>query len=361
MGSIKLKWPLGIGTMQWGRTWVDEQLNRGNLSDATCTEIYQELVDVHNIQFFDTAEGYGGGTSEERLRDVRHSCSEPDEKRSYPVVIGTKFLPTIGRWTEGSFNRALVGSCQRLGAEQCDIYFIHTPIHPLPLEFWIEAAVKEVNAGRIKEIGISNCNAAQVRRACAAAQKHGKRIVANQVMFNLLSFNSSELQDTLRTCDELGVKIIAYSPIGQGLLTKDLSKDIFSKTRFARMTRLKFEDLAELRHAIERMAAKYDKSMAQICLNWNICHGTIPLVGTRSLQQAKDSVGCLGWKLSADDVQELDRCALSRSTLSKPRWRRAIFVVFISCLVFSYHVNNVLTWLSSRWSSWWSRRRSRDD
>ena len=335
IGSLTLQQPLGIGTMQWGRTWLDQKLNRGNLDDQLCASICQEFTEVHGVQFFDTAEGYGGGTSEERLRDVLVEPAK-DQKQPHPCIIATKFLPTLARWTHGSFARALEGSCQRLGVDAIDIYFIHTPIHPLPLEHWVHAACREAKAGRIREIGISNCNAQQVRRACAEAQKHGLRIAANQIMFNLLCFQSPELQETLRACQENHVQIIAYAPIGQGLLTQALTDEKFSRIRLAKMTRIVMDELHDLRGVIERLASKYDKSMAQICLNWTICHGAIPLVGTRSMLQAQDTAGCLGWRLAAEDVEELDRHALKRSTLSKPRWKRVLFVTFITLLVFSY-------------------------
>ncbi|CAE7230134.1 unnamed protein product [Symbiodinium sp. CCMP2456] len=346
--------------MQWGRTWLDEKLNRGNLDDQLCASICQEFAEVHGVQFFDTAEGYGGGTSEERLRDVLVEPAK-DQKQPYPCIIATKFLPTLARWTHGSFARALQGSCKRLGVDAIDIYFIHTPIHPLPLEYWVHAACREAKAGRIREIGISNCNAQQVRRACAEAQKHGLRIAANQIMFNLLCFQSPELQETLRACQENHVQIIAYAPIGQGLLTQALTDEKFSRIRLAKMTRLAMDELHDLRGVIEGLASKYGKSMAQICLNWTICHGAIPLVGTRSMLQAQDTAGCLGWRLAAEDVEELDRHALKRSTLSKPRWKRVLFVTFITLLVFSYRVNRWADWLRSKWHSLWSWRGHRAD
>lgn len=355
IGEIELLKPLAVGTMAWGRTWLDEKLNRGNLSDETCAAIYKELTEVHQIQLFDTAEGYGGGTSEERLRDVANvaNASGGDEKRNYPVVFASKFLPTIARWSRSSFHNALRRSCERLGST-CDIYFLHTPIHPLPLEFWISCACEAAKAGLIKEIGISNCNASQVRRAQAEALKHGRRIAANQVMFNLLCFNSPELQEMWKTCQELDVKIVAFGTVGQGMLTDNLTNEKFAKIRLAKMTGLKMDELRDLRGSIQQLAEKYGKSMAQICVNWAICHNAIPLVGIRSLDQARDAVGALGWKLEQEDLEELDRHALRRGTLSKPRWKRAAFVMFISTLVCCYQLNHCIDWCKSKWRSFCS-------
>lgn len=126
-----------------------------------------------------------------------------------------------------------------------------------------------------------------------------------------------------QVCRELNVTIVAFSPIGQGLLTDKLTEENFKTNKAAKMMRFKSEedgtviskDLQALRIVIKEMATKYQKSMAQIALNWCICHETIPLVGCRSASQAKDSVGCLGWHLSKDDVLKLDTVACDHSTL----------------------------------------------
>lgn len=126
-------------------------------------QIFQELRNRHGIQFFDTAEGYGGGTSEERLRDLLALEGEGDSNGDIPqAVIGTKFLPHLARWSQWSLRRALFASNTRLGIAASDIYFIHTPVHPMPLEHWVAAAAKEANRGNARSLGLSNCDAEQV-------------------------------------------------------------------------------------------------------------------------------------------------------------------------------------------------------
>jgi len=106
---------------------------------------------------------------------------------------------------------------------------------------------------------------------------------------------------------------------------------------------LKWEDLTPLRMKISEIAEKNGKSMAQVCLNWVICHGAIPLVGIRTLDQAKSAVGCLGWKLSSEELESLDQFALCRSTLSKPGWKRFVFLFMISSLILAYRISTFLT------------------
>lgn len=116
-------------------------------------------------------------------------------------------------------------------------------------------------------------------------------------------------------CRELGVKIVAFSPIGQGLLTDGMNSEKWDSNKPAKMLRLQPNDIDALRLVVKEMAQKYDKTMAQVALNWCIQHSVIPLVGCRTPSQARDSIGCLGWSLSKDDVERLDQAALDKSTL----------------------------------------------
>ncbi|KNC74926.1 hypothetical protein SARC_12539, partial [Sphaeroforma arctica JP610] len=166
----------------------------------------------------------------------------------------------------------------------------------------------------------------QVRRAHAAGRKYGVPVVVNQVMYNLLDYNSTELREMEKACNDLDVKIIAYSPIGQGLLTDSLTPEKLVKNRPAKMTGLTWDKLQPLRECIRSIAQAHDRSMAQVCINWCIQHNTIPLVGCRSVSQAQDTLGALGWELTESEVRDLDEVALARSTLESPTWRRALFV-----------------------------------
>ena len=156
------------------------------------------------------------------------------------VVIVTKFLPNLWRWTKGCFYKSLRGSLDRLGVDCIDLYFIHTPIHPLPIEYFIQWACDEVDDGMINHIGISNFNADLTVRAANAAKRNGKRIECNQIMLNLLVWNSANHQETVRVCHELGIQIVAYSPIGQGLLTNSLTEAKFEGIRAVKMTGVKY-------------------------------------------------------------------------------------------------------------------------
>jgi len=174
---------------------------------------------------------------------------------------------------------------------------------------------------------LSNCNADQVRKAVIAGKKYGVPIVCNQVHYSLLDYNSTALHEMEKTCRELGVTIIAYSPLGQGLLTDKLTHDSFQTNKPAKMFRLSWSDIQPLRSCLRRIADSHDTTMAQVALNWCASHDTVVLVGCRSLRQAQDTLGAVGWDLTEEEVQELDSLALGRCTLDSPLWRRALFVM----------------------------------
>jgi len=341
MGSISLQQPLGIGTLQWGTTWIDEKMVKGGrISDATVHSIVGECLRA-GVTFFDSAEGYGGGTSEERLGRAALGCQ---------AALATKFLPTFWRCWRGAFQSAVLRSRAGLQVAKIPLYFIHTPVHWLPVEFWIEAACDAKDEGLIENIGVSNFDADQVIRAHVVASRRGHAIAANQVMFGLLNYKNVRLQETLRVCHELGIAIVAFSPIGQGLLTDRFSSDGFSSNRVAKMTGVRLNDLERLRGEMHAVAKETGKSMAQIALNWVICHDCIPLIGCRSLQQAQDTLGALGWRLNDEHIRRLDEVALGHSTLTGKRWKRVFFanvfgLVMVCC--------RFLRWLSgsSRFSA----------
>ncbi len=353
---------LGAGLMQWGTTDIDDKVvnAKGNLSEEEVRSLWNACRD-RQIVFFDTAEGkedlilcvesgphlliifvntgYGGGTSELRVRSVKkwYEDTPLDGRKEEAVIIATKFLPTLWRWTKGSFYKSLRGSLDRLGVNCIDLYFIHTPIHPLPLEYFIQWACDAVDDGLIKHIGISNCNSDLTLRAAAVARQNGKRIACNQIMLNLLVWNSAKHQETVTTCRELGIQIIAYSPIGQGLLTDSLTEEKFAGIRAVKMTGVKHAELQPLREKIETISKERGCTMAQVSINWVRGHGAVPLVGCRDVKQVEDAAKSMDWDLTRDEVETLDKLSLGLSLFDRPLYRRGLFVVFISLLQLAYY------------------------
>lgn len=321
---MSLEVPLGIGTMFWGDTPLDERMAGRIIPDDVLVRI-REIAGERGVRFFDTAEGYGVGSSEARLGRLEFARAEN--------LIATKFLPTLWRWTPGAFVRATEASNRRLSIERCALSFIHSPIHPRSPGVWIRGAARAMRAGKLAALGVSNFNAGQVRAAYKVAREEGISLVANQLMFSLLVYRSNALQDTLAACRELGIAVVGYGALGQGLLAAALTPDRFAKNRLARRMRLALDDLAPLREVIEAAASRHSKTMSQVCLQWVRSKGVIPLVGTRTVNQLEDTLGAFDFSLEPSEIASLDDVALGSSTFDRATWRRALFLAFLSLLV----------------------------
>ena len=348
---------LALGMLQWGTTPLDQYVingSRGVLTEEEAEEIYSTFRS-HGIVLFDTAEGYGGGTSERRLgRLLKHELESKTYSRTkqhHSAIVMTKFLPVPWRWTHKHFELALRASNKRMGVSECPMYLLHSPMHlTREIEYWVESGAICKKKGLMKSLGLSNCSAEEVRRAVLAGKKYGVDVILNQVHFSLLDYNSLELKKMQSTCDEYGVSIIAYNALGQGLLTDSLTKEKFASNKPAKMMHIEWTDLIPLRSALHRIAGAQSErtkskiSMAQVALNWCRAHNTIPLVGCRSKKQALDTLSSLNWELTSEELAELDDLALSRCTLDSPKWRRKLFVVLAGVIMTLCRAMDALGW-----------------
>ena len=295
---------LGIGAWAWGDTafW---QYGKGGYTDADIEAAFQASL-AHGIDFFDTAEVYGRGRSEQLL-------GQNTTQAGWPAAIATKFFPFPWRLHKKQLLKALRGSLARLGMESIDLYQMHWPFPPVSIDTWMDALADAVEAGLVRAVGVSNYNVEQTQRAHTALARRGIPLASNQVEYNLWQ-RKPETSGLLEVCRQLDVTLIAYSPLAQGLLTGKYTPDNpppgVRGRRYGRAL-AKIQPLVGLLR--ETGAAHGGKTPAQVALNWTICKGTVPIPGAKNARQAMDNAGALGWRLSPDQVQALDR-ASARAT-----------------------------------------------
>jgi aryl-alcohol dehydrogenase-like predicted oxidoreductase len=263
--------PLGAGTWQWGdsmfwgygKGYAEEEIKAA--FDASLAA---------GVAFFDTAEIYGQGRSE-------------------------RFL---GRFIGGNGARLA-----RLGLAQVDLYQIHWPMAPTPVEVWADALADAMAAGLTRAVGVSNYSADQMRRAHAVLAKRGVPLASNQVEYSLLH-RAPEQNGLLQACQELGVTLIAYSPLAKGVLTGKYSAA--NPLPGFRGRRYRGEFLANVQPLIGRLREIGEvhggKAPSQVALNWLICKGAVPIPGAKNARQAEANAGALGWRLTPDEVAVLD-------------------------------------------------------
>ena len=282
--------PLGMGTNAWGFRNRGDPGKQPTLEAALAT----------GINFIDTAEVYLFGGSEKTL-----GLLLPEHRAD--VVLASKFFPYPWRLTKASLKEALHASLQRLGVAQLDLYILHFPVPPVPLETWVEALADVQQAGLTRAVGISNCSAQQTRRAQALLARGGIPLASNQVEYSLLN-RSAERNGLLETCRELGVSLVAYRPLGYGLLTGKYKPEDLPAVLHGRLIRR--SDLQRVSPLIEllgKLGLSHDKTPAQVALNWIVCKGAVPIPGAKNPTQAAQNAGALGWRLEAGEVEALDR------------------------------------------------------
>jgi aryl-alcohol dehydrogenase-like predicted oxidoreductase len=288
---------MGVGTWQWGDTFV-WQYGRGYAAGEVRAAF--DAAIAAGMTFFDTAEVYGLGRSERFLGEFTDGAN-------LPVRVATKFFPIPWRVTRGSVTRALRGSLKRLRRPVVDLYQIHWSSPTARLETMMAGLADAVDAGLARAVGVSNYNLEQTERAHAALAQRGVPLASNQVHYSLLN-RQVETSGLLARCAALGVTLIAYSPIEMGLLSGKYTPD--RPLPGSRARRYPPDYLGRIQPLLARLAqmgqAHGDRTPAQVALNWTICKGTLPIPGAKNADQARQNAGALGWRLTPDEVAELD-------------------------------------------------------
>jgi len=272
----------------------------GRVDDSDSIEAIRRAFDL-GVTFFDTADAYGLGHSEEIL------CRALGENRK-KVVIATKGGV---RWDERRrithdtdpqyITQALEASLRRLKLDRIPLYHIHWPDTKTPIAATMEALKKAQEEGKIGHIGCSNLSPEQITEAQSVA-----RIDSVQVGYNLL--NGEKLDQLRECCQAYSMAVIAHTPLAQGLLTGKFTSraqfgpdDIRSRSEYFEGS--KFEENLGKADRLRQMAAKYGKTPSQVALRWVLddpqVAGVIP--GAKRPSQVEENVGAADWRLSPAD------------------------------------------------------------
>ena len=288
---------MGLGAWQWGDRLVWQYGHDYGVDDVKGA--FETSVN-EGIRFVDTAEVYGNGNSERFLGKFIQGTDQP-------ILIATKFFPYPWRFSKGAVPRALKGSLARIGVETVDLYQVHWPGVVIGMEPLMEGMAECVKSGMARTVGVSNYNQTGMLAAYSTLARQDIPLASNQVHYSLLN-RKPEKDGTLARCKELGIRLIAYSPIEKGLLSGKYSAENppAGTRRGTYMTLL--GKIAPLIKAMTGIGQDHGgKSNVQVALNWVICKGALPIPGAKSAQQAHQNAGALGWKLTDAEVATLDQ------------------------------------------------------
>jgi 1-deoxyxylulose-5-phosphate synthase len=295
---------MGFGDAQRGfHKWV--------LNEENSRPIIQKAIEL-GINFFDTANVYSSGTSEEYLGRALKDFARRDE-----VVIATKVHGKMHEGPNGSglSRKAILSeidkSLRRLGTDYVDLYQIHRWDYDTPIEETMEALHDVVKAGKTRYIGASAMFAWQFQKALHVAEKRGwTRFISMQDHLNLIY--REEEREMLPLCRAEKIGVIPYSPLASGRLTRNLSTESTLRSETDEIQKKKYDATAGTdQRVIERVAEiaeKHAVPRVHIALAWLLQKEpvTAPIVGATRISHLEDAVGALSVNLSREDVAYLE-------------------------------------------------------
>ena len=292
---------LGLGCM--GMSWA-----YGGADESECIRVIHHALDI-GVNFFDTAETYGPFKNEELIGRALKG------KRRDDVIIATKFAWKFGPNNEqigldsspANIKRSIEGSLRRLGTSYIDLYYQHRLDPNTAIEDTVSAMADLVKQGKVRYIGLSEVGPGTIRRAHKVHP-----LSAVQSEYSLWTRGVEE--KVLPALRELGIGLVAYSPIGRGFLTgkirsiNDLSESDWRRNN-PRFQGDNFQHNFKLTETIEKVASSYRTAAAQVALRWVLGRGNdiVPIPGTRHIEYLDENVQALDLSLPETVWSDLDR------------------------------------------------------
>lgn len=325
LGKTSVEVPaIGVGTMIW--------LPKNDEEKEKYYETYKTCLD-NGINFFDTAEIYGNGKSEELLGEFQ-------KRDGRKIIISSKFAPpsnmnpltqkrkSVNAHSPQALLEALDGSLKRLGIEYIDLYLIHVPPKKGNIEAYMDVMAKAVKDGKVKAVGVCNFSATQIEEANQALAKYNIPLAVAMVGYNILR-RYPETNGVFDVCKKYGISIIPYAPLAEGTLTGryrnkkvpfmykmtsyfghlDITKERndnvpFIKRLFSCPRECDIKRMEPLMIELDKIAKKHNKTIAQISINWLLTNpeiDVIPIPGMRNVKQVEDNIGAIDWELSSEE------------------------------------------------------------
>ncbi|MFS0561891.1 aldo/keto reductase [Terribacillus sp. 179-K 1B1 HS] len=297
-----------LGCMSFGEAerWIHQWV----LNEEQSRSIIKKALDL-GINFFDTANVYSMGTSEEFLGRALKDYANRDE-----IVLATKIHGRMHEGPNGAglSRKAIMSeidkSLKRLGTDYIDLYIIHRWDYDTPIEETMEALHDVVKAGKARYIGASAMYAWQFQKALHVAEKHNwTRFVSMQNHYNLIY--REEEREMLPLCKEEKIGVTPYSPLASGRLTRDWSETTL-RSKTDQIQKSKYDKTADAdRLVVERVAEIADKHgvpRIHIALAWLLAKETVtsPIIGATKISHLDDAVGSLSVKLTDEEIAFLE-------------------------------------------------------
>ena len=290
-----------VGCMSFGKAGT---MHDWTLDESSTAEVVKHALDL-GINFFDTANCYSAGTSEEYLGRALKKLTTREK-----VVIASKVYFNPDRLSSAAIHREIDGTLKRLGTDYLDLYIIHRFDYETPIEETMEALNDMVKSGKVRALGASAMYGYQFHNMQLCAKEHGwARFEAMENHYNLL-YREDE-RELIPICRQMGVSLMPYSPLAAGHLARPTWNSDTLRSRTDRVAMGKYDRTEEqdmqivsrLHELSERLGAK----MQEIALAWHWAKGVAsPIVGATKSAYLDDAAAALSVKLTAEDIAYLE-------------------------------------------------------
>lgn len=307
---------IALGTWAWGAGAVGGDQVFGSNTDAESLKPVFEAAMGHGLNLWDTATAYGMGASEEILGAFAKTVKRED------IYLSTKFTPQIAEMYGNSVEKMAKASLKRLGTDYIDVYWIH---NPMDVERWTPGLIPLLKSGKVKQVGVSNHNIAEIKRANEILGREGFKVSAVQNHYSLL-YRSSEKGGVLDYCKEHGIRFWAYMVLEQGALSgkyspaNPLPADSLRGQKYNPV----LDRLQALTDALKEIGGGYGISCSQTALAWALTKGTNPIIGATKERHVVEAAGALAIRLTDKEVARLEELADATGGDTRGEWEHTM-------------------------------------
>ena len=307
---------IALGTWAWGAGAFGGDTVFGSNTDVENLKPVFEAAMKAGLNLWDTATVYGMGESERILGALAKPYKRED------VLISTKFTPQIAEIYENSVEKMADASIERMGCEYIDIYWIH---NPMDVERWTPGLIPLLQSGKVKRVGVSNHNIAEIRRANEILGEAGFKVSAVQNHFSLL-YRSSEKGGVLDYCKEQGIEFWAYMVLEQGALSGKYNKEnpLPAESDRGKKYNPVLPQLEALTDEMTAIGRKYGASCSQIGIAWAIAKGATPLIGATKERHVVEAAEAADIVLTAEEAARLEQLADATGIDTRGGWEHSM-------------------------------------
>ena len=307
---------IALGTWSWGSGFAGgDQIFGNHLSAEDMKKVFDAAMNV-GLNLWDTAAVYGMGSSEtalgELVKDVPRDA----------IFLSTKFTPQIAKNSAEPVADMLAESLQRLHTDYLDFYWIH---NPTAFNQWTLQLIPLLKSGKVKRVGVSNHNLAQIKEINRVLTQEGYGLSAVQNHYSLL-YRSSEDAGILDYCKENDITFFAYMVLEQGALSGKYNSQnpLPEGSGRAQTYNGVLAQLQTLTNAMAEIGKTKNASTAQIAIAWAIAKGTLPIIGATKPHHVEDAAAASKISLSAEEMERLETLAKEAGVDTRGSWEASM-------------------------------------